>query len=268
MANVRQLVLASSAAIAVPMLAVACVAPPPRIPAIPPAGLAVRLHVFGASAKDARGVFEAVKEMNPSFSVVPSAGDGEILVGLDQTTTTCVEPTAVCEFRVSYRIKDASGAVIHSATEDIVASANSCSRICDEALIATVTKVVGEAATYLKGNPPPAPPTAIEPVAAAEVDADAGTTAAADAGSDAAPPSKIAAASKDKDKDKDKVVEPPPPPPAPAPPAPVMCGVGAGNKLPADDAELRIGQVEALNRIGVLEEAEFDCLKTAYLTRL
>jgi hypothetical protein len=260
MANVRQLLLASSAVVVAPMLALACAEPPPRIPEIPAAGLAVRLHVFGASAKDARGVFEAVKESNPTFSVVPSGGDGEILVGLDQTTTTCVEPTAVCEFRVSYRIKNGAGEVIHGGTEDIVASSDSCSRICDGALVATVTKVVGQAALYLKGNPPRA--AAPEPEPVASTDPDAGVTASADAGGDAAALPKAAGALAKKD----KAPEPPPAPPPRA--APNMCGVGTGAKLQTDDAELRIGQVEALNRIGVLEQDEFDCLKTAYLTRL
>ena len=92
MAKLRSLLLVSLAASSVATIVVACVTPPPKIPEIPASGLKVRVHVFGASAKEARHVFEAVKEQNPSFAVVGSAGDGEVLVGLDQTTTTCVEP--------------------------------------------------------------------------------------------------------------------------------------------------------------------------------
>ncbi len=51
-----------------------------------------------------------------------------------------------------------------------------------------------------------------------------------------------------------------------APPA--ICAVAAGPRLPAEDAEARTGQVEVLKRLGLLDQAEYDCLRKAYLGRL
>src|SRR5262245_44542187 len=74
-------------------LTYACVEPPPKIAAIPSTGLAVRLHVFGASALDARRTFDAAKANNKNFRIVQEGGDGELLVGLDNDSPKCVEPT-------------------------------------------------------------------------------------------------------------------------------------------------------------------------------
>ena len=69
---IRRALAVSIAAISAAVAVSACIEPPPRIPAIPASGLSVRVYVFGASAEDVRQGFDAVKDNNPSFNIVPS----------------------------------------------------------------------------------------------------------------------------------------------------------------------------------------------------
>lgn len=211
------------------LLAPACVEPPPRIPAIPESGFAIRLHVFGAQAKAARRAFDAVKVNNRSFSIVGEGGDGEVVVGLDEESTKCVEPTALCSFRISYRVKDPNGRVVEEVSGTVTASSDRCSMLCAKALNNTAARVVEAAAKALRGSSAntPSPEGNGKQAEGYAKDAKRGT------------PSK-----------------------------PVLCEVGAGPRLPSEDAETRIAQVEALERLGVLDRAEYDCLRKAYLDRL
>jgi hypothetical protein len=207
----------------------ACVEPPPKIAAIPASGLSLRLHVFGADAEDALRSFESVKENNKTFAVVPQGGDGEVLIGLENDLGgKCVEPTALCEFRVSYRIKNAQGEVIHAETATISANATSCTMICPKALNNVASKIVESAAAHLKGGAPPVESASAEPVSSAKAKA----------------------------------------PKKPVKADPVICNAGTGPRLPSEEAEKRAAQVEALKRIGVLDQTEYDCLRKAYLARL
>lgn len=261
----RSLVLV---AVAVPAALYACVEPPPKIPSIPPSGLAIRLHVFGAKAEDARHMFEAAKQNNKGFSVVNEGGDGEVVVGLENDSPKCVQPTALCSFKVSYRIKDRKGDVVHASTTSIAATSDRCPDLCAKALVSVATKVIETAATLLTsgstpveetaGESPEAGASAIDAAAPgdaatatvlASVDAGAPTTAAAPS----APPKKKPGAK---------------PEPVATKAEPVLCGVGAGPRLPSDEAERRAAQVEVLKRINVLDQAEYDCLRKAYLSRL
>jgi hypothetical protein len=219
----------------------ACVEPPPKIPAVPLSGLALRLYVFGASAQEARQTFAAVRENNPSFALVGAGGDGEVLVGLENDSPHCVAPTAMCSYRVSYRIKDNAGTVLRASTTTIEATSDRCSDLCDQALTHVAVKVVEAAATLLKGGA----------VAMDELD-DAGAT---DVGADAGAATGSHAAKKAKRADSRK-------------PEPLICGAGHGPRLPAQDAEKRAAQVEALKRMSLLDQDEYDCLRRAYLERL
>jgi len=250
------LILASLACAASVSSLFACIEPPPKIAAIPAAGFALRVHVFGASAEDALRAIESVKQNNPSFSVVPAGGDGEVLVGLEKDTGACVEPTALCSFRVSYRVKNAKGDVLRADTELVSATSDHCNLICDKALNSAVTKVVEHAALMLKAGHDPAPLAGATATPAAEpaADADAGAPAA-DAG---VKETKLST----------KKPATPPPAPVAAKPDPIICSVGAGPRLPSEEAEKRVGQVEALKRMGVLDQEEFDCLRKAFLARL
>jgi hypothetical protein len=245
----------------------ACVEPPPKIAAIPAGGLSVRLHVFGASAIDARHTFDAAKENNKSFVVVKEGGDGEVLVGLDNDSPKCVEPTALCSYKVAYRIKDAKGDVVAQSTTSVAASGEHCGDLCARALNNVVVKVIEAAAVALKG----ATPTTTEagaPVEATEGDGGS-TAAAADAGApveDASAPPAATASKEGKKKPKHGKAEPPPPPPPKA--APLMCSVGPGARLKSEEAERRAAQVDALRRLNVLDQEEYDCLRKAYLERL
>jgi hypothetical protein len=51
-------------------------------------------------------------------------------------------------------------------------------------------------------------------------------------------------------------------------PTPAICAIAAGPRLASGEAEARAAQVEVLKRIGVLDQAEYDCLRKAYLGRL
>ena len=220
----------------------ACVTPPPKIASIPASGLSLRLYVFGADAEKAHHTFEAIKENNPSFSLVNQGGDAEVVVGLEQDSGACVEPTALCSYQVSYRIRSADGTVLGEATTNVNASASQCSGLCTQALNDVTVKIVELAVSALQGG---------------GAGADAGLT------EDAEPEPPAAPASRGKSRNK-----PPPPPPPPPPKTPTLCAVGAGPRLPSEDAEKRMGQVEALRRLKVLDQAESDCLRTAFLARL
>src|SRR5438105_412303 len=138
----------------------ACVEPPPKISAIPTNGLALKVFVFGASAQEARRAFQAVKETNQSFSIVNEGGDGELLVGLENDAPKCVQPTALCQYRVAFRVRNYKGEVVHSAVATTIsASSDRCPDLCAKALNNMVVKVVEAAATALKaGAPPPEEP--------------------------------------------------------------------------------------------------------------
>jgi len=250
-------------AVAVPAALYACVEPPPKIASIPPAGLAIRLHVFGAKAEDARHTFEAAKQNNKGFSVVKEGGDGEVVVGLENDSPKCVQPTALCSFKVSYRIKDREGHVVHASTTSVVATSDRCPDLCAKALVSVATKVIDTAAGLLASGAPAMDEAGAESseAGASAIDVaalgDASTAAVlalVDAGAAPAP----APAKKKPGKAE-----------ATAPkPEPVLCAVGAGPRLPADEAERRAAQVEVLKRIDVLDQAEYDCLRKAYLGRL
>jgi hypothetical protein len=231
----------------------ACIESPPKIPAIPASGLALRVHVFGASATDARRTFQAVREKNPSFSVVNEGGDGEVLLGLDNDSPKCVPPTGLCSFRVSYRIKDKKGDVVAAQTTMIQASSDNCSNLCAKALNKVAVTVLEAAAGALGSG-------------GSLADADGGTdrgesaSTAEDASVIDASPSAKASLSKKKPAGRAAA--------EPAKPDPEICGVGAGSRLPTEEAERRAAQVEALKRQNILDQAEYDCLRKAYLNRL
>src|SRR5688500_14421438 len=111
----------------------ACVEPPPKIDSIPPSGLSLRLHTFGASAQDARSAFQAVRQTNKGFALVREGGDGEVLVGLENDSPKCVAPTALCSFKVAVRIRNNAGKVVHSGITQVSANADRCADLCDKA---------------------------------------------------------------------------------------------------------------------------------------
>ncbi|MBX3192416.1 MAG: hypothetical protein KF819_35825 [Labilithrix sp.] len=223
----------------------ACVEPPPKIPAIPASGLALRVHVFGASATDALQRFRSVREKNPSFSVVNDGGDGEVLLGLDNDSPKCVAPTALCSFRVAYRIKDRRGEIVASQSTTVQATSDRCADLCTKALNKVAVMVLEAAAGALTSGAP-------------IVESDAG----ADAAEGVATAAPIDDASKPKRKPSAKAAG------EPAKPDPSICSVGQGGQLPTDEAERRAAQVEALKRQNVLDQSEYDCLRKAYLDRL
>ncbi|HVY44603.1 MAG TPA: hypothetical protein VHB21_01940 [Minicystis sp.] len=244
----RRVVAPGAALVGAALAFSACIEPPPKIAAIPMSGLALRVYVFGASAEQARQTFDAVKQNNPNFSIVQDGGDGEVLVGLDQDTGACVEPTALCAFKVSYRIKNAKGDVVRAETQEVQETSDRCSLLCDKALRKAVIQIVEHAALNLKGPGETVPDASATPSAAASASPEAG-----------------------KEKDKDKEAKAPKkrePVAAGGKFEPAICAVGAGPRLPAEEAERRVGQVEALKRMGVLEQDEFECLKKALLARL
>jgi hypothetical protein len=254
----RPLVRALVAATAVfAVLAIgACYEAPPKIAAIPPSGLALRVYAFGASAQDLRQTFEAVKQNNKQFSVVQDGGDGEILIGLDNDSPKCVAPTALCSYRVAYRIRDNAGRTLVTTTTNAAANSDRCADLCQKVLINVVVKAVEQASSLLKGSSGVADDASVDPGDAGPP-ADAATDAAGDAGAGGAG----GAAGKTPASKKGKA--------EPAPRAiPPMCTVGPGAHLPAQEAETRAAQVEALKRLNVLDQAEYDCLRKAYLDRL
>ncbi|MCC6748582.1 MAG: hypothetical protein IT371_13045 [Deltaproteobacteria bacterium] len=206
--------------------------PAPKIAALPPAGLALRVDVFGAQAEDGRGMFDSVRQTNPRLRFVKEGGDGEILMGLDRDNAACVPPTAYCEYRVALRVRDATKKVVHFELTTVGASAESCAMICERALQKAAGLAVEKAAKALKGEKL-APPAAEE------------ASASDDARGRAARR------------------------PARAPRRETgLCGIAVGGRLPSEDAEKRIAQVDALKRQGLLEPEELTCLRKTFLSRL
>jgi hypothetical protein len=241
--------------VAVPLLAAlgvalyACMEVPPKIDSIPASGLSLRVYAFGASAQDTRQMFEAVKQNNKQFSVVQDGGDGEVLIGLENDSPKCVAPTALCSYKVAYRIRDNANNVLFTTTTSASASANTCSDLCGKVLSQVVVKVVDKAASLLKGG-------------AIATPTDDASVELADAGSLTDGPAEGAAPEKPTP-GKKKPAKPEPPKPTPP-----MCSVGAGGHLPTHEAETRAAQVETLKRLGILDQTEYDCLRKAYLERL
>jgi hypothetical protein len=228
----------------------ACMEAPPKIPAIPASGLSLRVYAFGASAQDARRAFEAVHQNNTQFTVVNQGGDGEIVVGLENESPKCVPPTALCEMKISYRVRDNKGEILDAGTTTVSASSDRCSAICSKALIDVAVKVVEAAAGVLKTGAVAA--ASVDPIDGGASGETAVTTLTA--ATPATPPSAKKAGA--------RVPEPP------AKPMPAMCSVGSGPRLPADEAEKRAAQVEVLKRLNLLDQEEYDCLRKAYLARL
>jgi hypothetical protein len=219
----------------------ACFTPPPKIPSVPATGLALRLYVFGASAVDAQRTFAAVKVNNPTFALVNAGGNGEVLVGLENDSPRCVPPTAMCSYRVSYRIKDSSGAIVAAETTTVEATSDRCSDLCAQALNDVAVKLVDVAASRLAGA-----------VVAKDADArleDAGAPPVR--ATDAAPSARAKRSTKSE-----------------ARPEPPICSAGHGARLPTEEAERRAAQVAVLKRLGVVDPDEYDCLRKAYLDRL
>jgi hypothetical protein len=232
----------------------ACGEAPPKIAAIPPGGLAIRLHVFGASAQEAHRSFEAVNQNNPTFHLVKEGGDGEVVVGLENDSPKCVPPTALCSYKIAYRIRDKTGSLVYTQVTNVSATSEHCSDLCSKALNNIAVKVVELASAALKnGNLPDA---------STEVDA---APSEADAAVDANVPE--VGPAHGHGKKPPPVVKPEPPPP-PSKPQPVLCSVGSGPRLASEDAEKRAAQIEVLKRIDVLDQEEYDCLRKAYLDRL
>lgn len=247
----RRLALAALFAPAFAVAVYACVEPPPKIDSIPASGLALRVTVFGASAEDMKHSLDAVKSNNKSFSLVTDGGDGEVLVGLDNDSPACVAPTALCSYKVAYRIRDNEGKTVAEETTSVNATSDHCSGLCAKALNNVSVKIVEAAAAALKGAPlPPSDPDASVATTSADV---------ADAAIDAGPLPATHHHSKSKT---------PPPVVDAAKPEPTICAVGHGAHLPSDEAEKRAAQVEVLKRINVLDQDEYDCLRKAYLERL
>ena len=250
----RRLVLALLFAPALAAGIYACVEPPPKIDSIPASGLSLRVKVFGASAEDMKHSLEAVKSNNKSFSIVTDGGDGEVLVGLDNDSPACVAPTALCSYKVSYRIRDNEGKTVAEDTTSVNATSDHCSGLCAKALNNISVKVVEAAAAALKGSGPPSGEgldsgemlggSLSEGVVDAAIVVDAGSTHS------------------HKSKSKTQAVV------DAAKPDPAICAVGHGAHLPSEEAEKRAAQVEVLKRIGVLDQDEYDCLRKAYLERL
>ncbi len=133
----------------------ACMEVPPKLPAIPASGLALRVYAFGASAQDARRAFEAVHQNNTQFTVVNQGGDGEVIVGLENDSPKCVAPTALCSFKISYRVRDNKGEVLHAATTTVSTNSDRCSAVCSKALVDVAVTVVEAAAAVLRTGAAP-----------------------------------------------------------------------------------------------------------------
>lgn len=251
------LATALSVALAVTILGVsveACVEPPPKIASIPPAGLSLRVFVFGASAQEGRDAFEAAQQTNKNLRIVREGGDGEVLVGMENDSPRCVAPTALCSYKIAFRIRDNQGKVVHAATTTASASAERCSELCEKALNSMVVKVIEAASASLKVSDPDAGVEGTTEVASGASDASTSASAAASS----KPPAKKAA-SKHASSSK---------PEGAAKSEPAMCVVGHGPHLASDEAEKRAAQVEALKRLDLLDQDEYDCLRKAYLERL
>lgn len=240
-------------------LAVACVEAPPALPALASKPLAIRLHVFGADAEDAHDAVVSLKRNNPTFSVVQDGGDGDVLIGIEKDSAQCVEPTALCSYRISYRVRRPGGEVVLARDETVLADSDSCSRLCDKALNKVASKVVGDAADALR-DAPSAAPSASTPAPSAS-SSGPGSGAAPGSSARTEPGPKADASGKAAASDETPASDA-------AAPEKGICSVAVGPQLPAKEAEKRVAQVDALKRLGVLDEAEFDCLRKAYLERL
>lgn len=239
----------------------ACVEPPPKIASIPPSGLALRLHVFGASAQEARDAFQAVRQNNKNFVLVRERdrGDGELLVGLENDSPKCVAPTALCSFKVALRIRNNAGKVVYSGLTQVSANAERCADLCEKALNSMVVKAIDTAVATLK---PGAGDASDGGMADGDVTA-GGESSDAGESVDAAPPPVSKAAPKKVAAKSDKSDAG-----APSSKEPPICAIARGPQLRADEAERRAAQVEVLHRIEVLDQEEYDCLRKAYLDRL
>lgn len=252
--------------------AMACVDPPPKIASIPSSGLALRVHVFGADAQEARGYFDSAKQNNRSFTVVQEGGDGDVIVGLENDSPKCVAPTALCSYKVSFRVRDRKGDTLQTTTTTVSATADKCPDLCSRALVQVVTKVIdtsagllvaaGSVSTHEGGVDPEAGPA---PAAADDAGAPSAPLPPSEPPPDVATPAKPGAKKKPTPGKGDA---PPKPAVDPAKGEPVMCAVGHGGRLPSEEAERRAAQVEALKRLNVIDQAEYDCLRKAYLNRL
>jgi hypothetical protein len=240
-------------------LAVACVEAPPALPALASKPLSIRLHVFGADAEDAHDAVVSLKRNNPNFAVVQDGGDGDVLIGIEKDSAQCVEPTAHCSYRISYRVRRAGGEVVLARDETILADSDSCSRLCDKALNKVAVKAVEDAADALR-DAPAAAPSASAASPAGSASAGPGTRPPPGSSARPEPGARPGASAKTPAGDA--------PADAAAAPATGICSVAVGPPLPAKEAERRVAQVDALKRLGVIDEAEFDCLRTAYLERL
>lgn len=221
---------------ALPLLLVSCMEPAPKIDAIPSTGLALRVHVFGAAAEDGRAMFNSVRDTNQKLRFVQEGGDGEVLLGIDQDNARCVEPTAYCEFRVAYRIRNASGKVVFAEATKVGLSADSCSSLCRRALQKAAVIAVEKAASALTAQKDDQSEKSEKPEKSGD-DSPAG-----------APTGKRGSRAKRRQ--------------------PPICQVGAGPRLPSEEAEKRMAQIDALKRQEVLDEEEFECLRKAFLARL
>lgn len=256
------------------ILGLSCVAPPPSISALQGQNLAIKVFVFGADAEDAKSAFEGVHSNNPTFTVVQSGGDADVLVGIEKDSAKCVEPTALCSYRISYRVRNAAGDLLKEDSATVLQDADSCARLCKKVLNKVAVTVVEATASVVKsGAPAPSSSAAAEPSPVVTAEPDASTSAAPSASAEPPRPAWMKTGAKPSGSAK---AEPPKPePPKAEPPKPAskskeskICSVGTGPKLPPEEAEKRVAQVDALKRLGVITQEEFDCLRTAYLARL
>jgi hypothetical protein len=239
------------AAITVGAAIEACAEPPPKIASIPPSGISLRVFVFGASAQNGYQAFEAAKQTNKNLRIVHEGGDGEVLVNLENDSPKCVPPTALCSYKLAFRIRDNQGKVVHATTTTADANAEHCSGLCEKALNSMVVKVIDAATESLK---------------IADADASVDPQAGAAEGTDAS--ASVAASSKPASKKATSKPASSSKPDSSGKPEPAICGVAHGPHLAAEEAEKRAAQVEALKRLGVLDQEEYDCLRKAYLDRL
>jgi hypothetical protein len=141
-----------SLAAAFALTAYACVPPPPKVNNLPPAGLSVRVHIFGASASEVNDAFNAAHKNTPTFHIVNQGGDGDVLLGLENDSPMCVPPTGLCSFKVSYRVRNNSGETLASANSTITAESDHCSNLCTQAINNVVVKVIEDAATAISAG--------------------------------------------------------------------------------------------------------------------
>ncbi len=236
----------------------ACMDPPPKIAAIPQSGISFRLHVFGARAQEARQAFDSAKQTNKNLKVVREGGDGEVVIGLEEDSPKCVQPTAICSYKVAVRVRDNQNKTAFASTLHATASSERCADLCEKALNVVVVKVVETAVAALN----PKGPSEDAGVAADTSDAGEPVVATAD------PPPIVASSTPPKPPAKKASGKPSGAKPEAPPKEPPICAVGHGPKLAAEEAEKRAAQVEALKRLNVLDQEEYDCLRKAYLDRL